>query len=231
MKNYLLLAASMCLMVGCGSGQKVSQPEKYSQRMVESHGLVDFYCNRHHQAELDSASWDYVSGLVANAVLKAWTLYPEKTEYYDAVKAFADNSTTPDGSVILNAKGESALRPSNIDDLPAGNVFFTLYKEELKKGNTKDANRYKNAASLIRNKLKYDHSRIPEGLPGAGGFSTRLYIPIRCGLMGYIWVLRFMLSGNMCSDKMMLRTMHRVGLTLLYNSRLSINIRMTKASS
>ncbi len=42
MKNYLLLAASMCLMVGCGFGQKVSQPEKYSQRMVESHGLVDF---------------------------------------------------------------------------------------------------------------------------------------------------------------------------------------------
>ena len=184
MKNYLLLAASMCLMVGCGSGQKVSQPEKYSQRMVESHGLVDFYCNRHHQTELDSASWDYVSGLVANAVLKAWTLYPEKTEYYDAVKAFADNSTTPDGSVILNAKGESALRPSNIDDLPAGNVFFTLYKEELKKGNTKDANRYKNAASLIRNKLKYDHSRIPEGLPGAGGFFHKAVYPNQMWLDG-----------------------------------------------
>ena len=184
MKNYLLLAASMCLMVSCGSGQKVSQPEKYSQRMVESHGLVDFYCNRHHQTELDSASWDYVSGLVANAVLKAWTLYPEKTEYYDAVKAFADNSTTPDGSVILNAKGESALRPSNIDDLPAGNVFFTLYKEELKKGNTKDANRYKNAASLIRNKLKYDHSRIPEGLPGAGGFFHKAVYPNQMWLDG-----------------------------------------------
>ena len=184
MKNYLLLAASMSLMVSCGSGQKVSQSEKYSQRMVESHGLVDFYCNRHHQAELDSASWDYVSGLVANAVLKAWTLYPEKTEYYDAVKAFADNSTTPDGSVILNAKGESALRPSNIDDLPAGNVFFTLYKEELKKGNTKDVNRYKNAASLIRNKLKYDHSRIPEGLPGAGGFFHKAVYPNQMWLDG-----------------------------------------------
>ena len=169
MKKLLLLAATVGI-VSCAPGNKTEESRPYSQRMVESHGLVDFYCNRHHQTELDSASWDYVSGLVANAVLKAWTLYPEKTEYYDAVKAFADNSTTPDGSVILNAKGESALRPSNIDDLPAGNVFFTLYKEELKKGNTKDANRYKNAASLIRNKLKYDHSRIPEGLPGAGGF-------------------------------------------------------------
>ena len=184
MKNYLLLAASMCLMVGCGSGQKVSQPEKYSQRMVESHGLVGFYGNRHHQTGLDSASWGYVSGLVANAVLKAWMLYPEKTEYYDAVKVYADNSTAPDGSAILNAGGESALRPSNIDDLPAGNVFFTLYKNELKKGNTKDANRYKNAASLIRNKLKYEHSRIAGELPGAGGFFHKAIYPNQMWLDG-----------------------------------------------
>ena len=184
MKNYLLLAAFVYLMVGCGSGQKVSQPEKYSQRMVESHGLVGFYGNRHHQTGLDSASWGYVSGLVANAVLKAWTLYPEKMEYYDAVKAYADNSTAPDGSAILNAGGESALRPSNIDDLPAGNVFFTLYKNELKKGNTKDANRYKNAASLIRNKLKYEHFRIAEGLPGAGGFFHKAIYPNQMWLDG-----------------------------------------------
>ena len=184
MKNYLLLAAFVYLMVGCGSGQKVSQPEKYSQRMVESHGLVGFYGNRHHQTGLDSASWGYVSGLVANAVLKAWMLYPEKTEYYDAVKAYADNSTAPDGSAILNAGGESALRPSNIDDLPAGNVFFTLYKNELKKGNTKDANRYKNAASLIRNKLKYEHSRIAGGLPGAGGFFHKAIYPNQMWLDG-----------------------------------------------
>ena len=135
MKNYLLLAAVVCFMTGCTTGQKDSQPEVYSQRMVESHGLVDFYCNRHHQVELDSAAWDYVSGLVANAVLKAWTVYPEKTEYYDAVKAFADNSTTPDGSVILNAKGQSALRPSNIDDLNAKMVLDNL-KELQQKGHT-----------------------------------------------------------------------------------------------
>ena len=184
MKNYFLLTVAACVMTACGGGQKASQPEKYSQRMVESHGLADFYCNRHHQAELDSAAWDYVSGLVANAVLKAWALYPEKTEYYDAVKAFADNSTAPDGSAILNAKGQPALRPSNIDDLPAGNVFFTLYREELKKGNTKEADRYRNAATLIRNKLKYDHSRIAEGLPGAGGFFHKAIYPNQMWLDG-----------------------------------------------
>ena len=119
---------------------------------------------------------------------EAWLLYPEKTEYYDAVKAFADNSTSPDGSVILNAKGKPALRPSNIDDLPAGNVFFTLYKEELKKGNVQDAERYKNAASLIRNKLKYEHSRIAEGLPERAASSIRRFIPTRCGLTVFIWV-------------------------------------------
>ena len=32
----------------------------------------------------------------------------------------------------------------------------------MKKGNTHDANRYKNATTVIRNKLKYDHSRIAE---------------------------------------------------------------------
>lgn len=152
--------------------------------MVESHGLVDFYCNRHYQTALDSTGWDYVSGLVANAVLKAWQMYPEKIEYYEAVKAFADHNVNEDGSMILNKKGGSALRPSNIDDLPAGNIFFALYKEEMRKGNIKDAERYKNAATLIRNKLKYNHQRIAKGLPGAGGFFHKAVYPNQMWLDG-----------------------------------------------
>ena len=35
----------------------------YSQRMVEAHGLGDFYCNRHHQDSLSHTGWDYVSVL------------------------------------------------------------------------------------------------------------------------------------------------------------------------
>ena len=184
MKNYILGALLLCLMA-CTPGKKEEvKPIPYSQQMVESHGLIDFYCNRRHHDSLSTTPWDYVSGLVANAVLKTWAYYPEKTEYYDAVKAFADFSTNEDGSDIKNAKGTTALRPSNIDDLPAGNIFFALYNEELKKGNTKDAERYKNATTVIRNKLKYDHSRIAEGLPGAGGFFHKAIYPNQMWLDG-----------------------------------------------
>ncbi|MCD8166354.1 MAG: glycoside hydrolase family 88 protein [Bacteroides sp.] len=152
--------------------------------MVESHGLGDFYCNRHYQDKLGNTGWDYVSGLVTNSVLKAWMMYPEKTEYYDAVKAFADFSTGEDGTAILNTWGETALRPSNIDDLPAGRIYFALYNEEMKKGNTEEAERYKTASTVIRNKLKYDQSRIPEGLPGTGGFYHKAVYPNQMWLDG-----------------------------------------------
>ena len=183
MKKYVYLLLVTLLLGACAT-QKQETPAPYSQRMVESHGLADFYCNRHYQAKLDTTGWDYVSGLVANAVLKAWTMYPEKTEYYDAVKAFADHNTNADGSMILNKKGKSALRPSNIDDLPAGNIYFTLYKEEMRKGNTTDAERYRRAATLIRNTLKYNHQRIPEGLPGTGGFYHKATYPNQMWLDG-----------------------------------------------
>ncbi len=184
MKNYALLAVSLLLCACNPAKQQEETTATYSQKMVESHGLGDFYCNRHHQDSLANTGWDYVSGLVANSVLKAWQLYPEKIEYYNAVKAFADRNTNEDGSMVLNSKGGSALRPSNIDDLPAGNIYFALYEEEMKKGNTKDAERYKNAATLIRNKLKYEHSRIAEGLPGAGGFFHKSSYPNQMWLDG-----------------------------------------------
>lgn len=183
MRNYLVLAVSL-LLCACGSNKPQEDTATYSQKMVESHGLQDFYCNRHYQDSLANTGWDYVSGLVANAVLKAWQMYPEKTAYYEAVKAFADRNTNEDGSMVLNSKGGSALRPSNIDDLPAGNIYFALYSEEMKKGNTKDAERYKNAATVIRNKLKYEHSRIAEGLPGAGGFFHKSSYPNQMWLDG-----------------------------------------------
>lgn len=158
--------------------------EPYSIQMVESHGLGDFYCNKAYKTNLATTGWDYVSGLVANAVLKTWEKYPHKTAYYTAVKTFADRNTATDGSMILNAYGMSALGPSNIDDLAAGKIFFTLFREELHKGNHKDANRYKNAATLIRNTLKFNHSRIAEGLHGAGGFYHKASYPSQMWLDG-----------------------------------------------
>lgn len=162
----------------------LSAANPWSQRMIESHGLGDFYCNRSHMDSLKSAGWDYVSGLVANSVLKAWEQYPEKTEYYNAVKAFADRNTSNDGNIILNASGGSALGQNNLDDLAAGKVFFALYREELKKGNVAESDRFKNAATLIRNKLKYQHDRIAEGLPGAGGFYHKSAYPSQMWLDG-----------------------------------------------
>ncbi len=182
MRSYFLLLLSFLMLTTCTGKQKESM--KYSQKMVEAHGVKDFYCNRHYKADLGTSGWDYVSGLVANSVLKAWIMYPEKTEYYDAVKAYADKATNEDGTAILSEKGDPALRPSNIDDLPAGNIYFALYKEELKRGNTKDAERYKTAATVIRNKLKYDHSRIAAGLPGAGGFFHKATYPNQMWLDG-----------------------------------------------
>lgn len=156
----------------------------YTEKMVESHGLGDFYCNRKHKESLQHAGWDYVSGLVANAVLKAWKNNPQNEHWYQAVKAFADNSVVADGSGIRNEKGEDALRPSNIDDLPAGNIFFTLHQEEMKRGNTTEAEKYKRAATVIRNKLKNNHQRIATELPGAGGFFHKAVYPNQMWLDG-----------------------------------------------
>lgn len=183
MKNYVILALLPFLLVACGQHEN-NKGTVWSHKMVDSHGLGDFYCNRHYQSKLDSTGWDYVSGLVAGAVLETWKQYPEKEEYYQSVKAFADLNLNEDGSMVINSKGGSALRPSNIDDLPAGRIYFTLYEEELRKGNTKDADRYRNAVDLIRNTLKYNHSRIEEGLPGAGGFFHKATYPNQMWLDG-----------------------------------------------
>lgn len=181
-----LLAA--VVFIGCFAvsvnKEKWQQNEKWSQKMVESHGLKDFYTNRELHAQLSNTGWDYVTGLIAISVLKAWEQYPEKTAYYAAVKAFADRNINSDGTMITRSSGESALGASNIDDLAAGRIFFTLYKQELKTGNSKDAQRYKNAATLIRNKLKYEHSRIKKGLPGAGGFYHKAAYPSQMWLDG-----------------------------------------------
>ena len=69
------------LLLAAASMTACNQPAEptLSQQMVEAHGLGDFYCNRHYQADLGTTGWDYVSGLVANAVLKTsreWAVRP-----------------------------------------------------------------------------------------------------------------------------------------------------------
>lgn len=189
MNRIKLITASAlsALVVGaCASGnQQSSSSVPLSQQMVNSHGLGDFSCNKKKKHDLATTGWDYVSGLVANAVLKAWEMYPEKTDYLAAVKGFADFSTSATGDSIFKApKRISALGESNIDDLAAGKIFFSLYKEALQRGDSADAAKYRNAVTMLRNKLKNDHSRIPEGLPGAGGFFHKRQYPCQMWLDG-----------------------------------------------
>lgn len=107
-----------------------------------------------------TASWDYVSGLVAKSVLKTWEFYKNESwsaSYFDGIQDFADNTTM-------------TLGESNIDDLNAGKIFFELYRGALAKGQTSKAAFYKAQVTTCRNTLKSAHTRIAAPLPGAGGF-------------------------------------------------------------
>jgi len=174
MKNYFLYLIIALLGLGsCGENSK--KEVLYSQKMVESRALKTFLSNKKEQ-QLVTAHWDYVPGLVAFSVLKAWEEYPDKTEYYETVKQYADHCLQGGDTVKV---GES-----NVDDLAAGKIFFTLYREEMKKGNTADAERYKKCATYLRDKLKYEHSRIDASKPGAGGFFHKAQYPNQMWLDG-----------------------------------------------
>ena len=104
--------------------------------------------------------WDYVTGLVAKSILKAYEQYSSdpRCEYYIiGIQDFADN--TP-----------MYLGVSNIDDLNAGKIYFELYRYAIQKGQTTKATTYKTNATNCRNKLKTEHLRIGGNLPGKGGF-------------------------------------------------------------
>lgn len=176
MKKQLLAWLTAFSLLSCGGGTKdTTSQDIYSQKMVESKALKTFLTNKREQ-QLKTAHWDYVSGLVAYGVLKAWKQYPEQNHYYDAVKEFADHCLQGGDTVKV---GES-----NVDDIAAGKIFFTLYEEEMKKGNTEDAKRYKDCATFLRNKLKYDHSRIAASKPGGGGFYHKAQYPNQMWLDG-----------------------------------------------
>lgn len=173
MKKILYLASFTILLGSCKQSQ--TPPAIYSQRMVEEVALKTFVTNKKEQ-QLATAHWDYVPGLVAFSVLRAWQQYPEKTGYYDVVKAYADH--------CLNDRDTVRVGESNIDDLAAGKILFTLYETEMQKGNRADAERYKACATFLRDKLKYQHKRIQAPTPGAGGFFHKAVYPNQMWLDG-----------------------------------------------
>ncbi len=174
MRKILFVVAACIGMTACAEKENV-QTTLYSQEMVEKVALESFLSNKREQ-RLATAHWDYVPGLVAVSVLQAWEQYPEKEQYYKVVKAYAD--------YCLQGGDTVKVGESNIDDLAAGKIFFALYKEEMRKGNEADAQRYKECVTSLRNRLKYHHSRIAEGKPGAGGFFHKAIYPNQMWLDG-----------------------------------------------
>lgn len=190
MKKQLLTFFLAIGLISCGSGTKEQRHETvYSQKMVESKALKTFLTNKKEQ-QLKTAHWDYVAGLVAYSVLKAWKQYPEHTEYYEAVKEFADH--------CLEGGDTIKVGESNVDDIAAGKIFFALYEEEFQKGNMSDADRYKNCATYLRNKLKYKHSRIDKSKPGTGGFFHKAQYPNQMWLDGLYMGAAFYAEWQAC---------------------------------
>lgn len=177
MKKQLLILTITLGLISCGENNKKPEEslEIYSQKMVESKALKTFLTNKKEQ-QLKTAHWDYVSGLVAYSVLKAWQQYPDQVHYYDAVKEFADHCLQGGDTVKV---GES-----NIDDIAAGKIFFVLFDEEMKKQNYEDARRYRECAEFLEDKLKNHHSRIEAPKPGAGGFFHKAQYPNQMWLDG-----------------------------------------------
>ncbi|NLB02427.1 MAG: glycoside hydrolase family 88 protein [Bacteroidales bacterium] len=154
-----------------------SSGQPYSQQMVESLSLRTFNNNRN-ASSLLQADFSYVPGLVAKSVLKTYALYPDKRHYYDAVKAFADRQLQEDPSAPLK------IRDNDIDAINAGKIFFDLYKQAIKDGDTQSAEKYKAAATFMYNKLKNEHTRILAPKPGAGGFIHKERYPDQMWLDG-----------------------------------------------
>lgn len=97
-----------------------------------------------------TVTWDYVPGLVAKGIIKAYEQYktdPKVQYYFTGIQDYADNITM-------------TLGTSNIDDLNAGKMFFELHRLALEKGQTTKAATYKTKATTCRNTLKNNHYRI-----------------------------------------------------------------------
>ncbi len=167
---HLLTAALFCSLLTFGQ-----QP--YSQRIVESLSLQNFN-DGYKTNTLTTAGFSYVPGLVAKGVLVTYGLYPEKTEYAEYVKAYADRHLTGDSERPVR------IGDNDIDAINAGKIFFDLYRYSMSVGDEVSAQQYEEAATYMRNKLKYNHTRIQAPLPGAGCFIHKARYPDQMWLDG-----------------------------------------------
>lgn len=164
MKKLFLFSIFSLLYVGSLSAATYRPDSLYSKWIIDSR-MGDFR-NKNSTEGFKTPTnsrntiWDYVTGLVAKSILMAYEQYsadPRCAYYFTGIQDYADNST-----MVLGA--------SNIDDLNAAKIYFELYRVALQKGQTTKAATYKANATICRNKLKNEHTRIGGNLPGKGGF-------------------------------------------------------------
>jgi unsaturated rhamnogalacturonyl hydrolase len=164
MKKLLLASLFFLLFTGLLSAATYRPDSLYSKWIIDSR-MGDFRNKTSTEgfktpSNARNTIWDYVTGLVAKSILMAYEQYstePRCAYYFTGIQDYADNS-----SMTLGA--------SNIDDLNAGKIYFELYRVALAKGQTAKAATYKANATICRNKLKNEHTRIGGSLLGKGGF-------------------------------------------------------------
>lgn len=171
MKRFIICIFAAILLCGASLGQTAD----YSRKMIESQG----------RAWTAEKSWDYVPGLVAEAVLKAYEQYSEEEwagTAYSWSKAFADNSIGSNG--MFNNDGSfNRFKKGSIDEVASGKVFFELYREEMKNGNTGVAKKYKACAETLYRYFTTEYSRIEKEV-GRGGYWHKNSYPNQMWLDG-----------------------------------------------
>ena len=108
-----------------------------------------------------TATWDYVPGLVAKGILKAYTQYKDSTwsaYWLEGVRNYADAHMD---ITFDEYKGKD--RRDDIDWLNAAKIFFELHEHTGK-------DMYKEKVEDACRVLSTQHGRIQAPLPGAGGF-------------------------------------------------------------
>jgi unsaturated rhamnogalacturonyl hydrolase len=123
-----------------GQDQPHGTHEAWSVRMADS------VLKRHSPL---SDRWRYEYGVVLKALEQVW-LETGRPKYYDYIKENVDRFVDPEGNIHTYRPDEY-----NLDQINAGKILFSLYL-------TTGDERYKKAAYLLRQQLKY-HPRTNEG--------------------------------------------------------------------
>lgn len=158
---YLLIVIPLCL-----SAADLRVDSLYSKWAIDSRmgsfnnksETVGFSTPSHPQC---TATWDYVPGLVAKGILKAYSQYKDSSwsaYWFEGIKDYADAHMNIAFDVY-----EGKDRSDDIDWLNAAKIFFELYEYS-------GCDVYRLKAEEACMVLATRHGRIKAPLPGAGGF-------------------------------------------------------------